>query len=142
LDFTFELGETAESKAFFDRNPDFYPAFEQLVVLIDKCFARQLPEPHYGAEYICFCLGESCREDLMEILFLASNGYGRAASKLLRGLYERAVALAYMVKDPTKTDRFANFAAIQEHKVLKDALKVMTEEAWDDQIGQNVRQQT
>lgn len=82
-------------------------------------------------DYIRFSLGESCREDFLEILFLAANGYGAAALKLLRGLYERAVALSYMVKEPTKTERFAHFAAIQEHNALKDGLKITTEEHWN-----------
>jgi len=59
------------------------------------------------------------------------NGYGSAALKLLRGLYERAIALAYMVKEPAKTERFAHFAAIQEHKALKDGLRLTTEEHWN-----------
>ena len=127
----FEFGETVEGEAFFDRHPNFYPAFEQLTALVNKCFARPLPEPYYGAEYILFSLGESCRADFFEMLFLAVNGHGQGASKLLRGLYERAVALAYMVKVPAKIERFKNYAAIQDYKALKDALKVMTEQQWD-----------
>jgi excisionase family DNA binding protein len=127
----FEFGETAEAEAFFDRHKNFYPAFERLIALVNTCFARPLPKPDYGPEYILFGLGESCREDFLEILFLAVNGHGCGASKLLRGLYERAVALAYMVKEPAKAKRFRDFAVIQEHKALKDALKVMTEQEWD-----------
>jgi hypothetical protein len=33
---TFEWGETAETDAFFDRHPNFYPAFERLVTLSNK----------------------------------------------------------------------------------------------------------
>jgi|SRR5579863_3291395 len=135
MDFVFEFGETEEAEAFFNRHPNFYPAFEQLTALVNKCFARPVLEPYYGPEYIRFSLGEACREDFIEILFLAANGYGDGASKLLRGLYEGAVALAYMVKEPAKTERFANFAVIQEHKALKDALKVTTEEQWDAVMG-------
>jgi len=131
MDFTFEFGETEEVTAFFDRHPNFYPAFERLRALINRCFARPVPKPYYGPDHVRFGLGESCREDFLEICFLAANGYGVGASKLLRGLYERAVALAYMVKYPAKTDRFIRFAAIQEHKALKDALKVTTEEQWN-----------
>jgi excisionase family DNA binding protein len=131
----FEFGETVEAEAFFDRHPNFYPAFERLIALVNKCFGRPLPKPDYGSEYVLFGLGESCREDFFEILFLAVNGHGFGASKLLRGLYERALALAYMVKEPAKTERFKSFAAIQEHKALKDALKVMKEEDWDAAMG-------
>jgi Family of unknown function (DUF5677) len=131
MDFTFEFGETAEAEEFFVRHPTFYPAFEQKCALINRCFGRTLPEPRYGVDYIRFSLGETCREDFFEIPFLAVNGYGSAAMKLLRGLYERAVALAYMVNEPAKTERFAHFAAIQEHKALKDGLRLTTEDHWN-----------
>jgi hypothetical protein len=117
----FEWGETPETDAFFDRHPNFYPAFERLVQLSNKCFARRLPTPYYGADYTLFSLGESCRQDYIEILFLAVHGYGTGASKLLRGLYERAVALAYMLQNRDKVERFCNFAAVQEYKAMKDA---------------------
>jgi excisionase family DNA binding protein len=131
----FEFGETAESEAFFDRHPDFLSALKRLMVLVNKSFGRPLPKPYYGPEYILFSLGESCREDFLDILFLAVNAHGCGASKILRGLYERAVALAYMVKEPAKIDRFARFAAVQEHKALNEALKITTEEAWDAAMG-------
>lgn len=132
---TFEWGETPETDAFFDRHAGFYSAFERLVQLSNKCFARHMPTPYYGPEYTLFSLGDSCRQDYMEILFLAVHGYGTGASKLLRGLYERAVALAYMLKDQDKITRFRNFAAVQEYKAMKDALKVTTEDQWIASMG-------
>jgi len=134
---TFEWGETQETDAFFDRHPGFYPAFERLVVLSNRCFARPLPTPYYGPEYTLFSLGQSCRQDYIEILFLAAHRYGTGASKLLRGLYERAVALAYMIRNRDKVERFCNFAAVQEQKAMKDALKVTTEEQWVAALGED-----
>jgi hypothetical protein len=134
---TFEWGETAETDAFFDRHPNFYPAFERLVTLSNKCFARPLPTPYYGPEYTLFSLGDACRQEYMEILFLAAHGYGTGTSKLLRGFYERAVALAYMLKNRDKVERFSNFAAVQEYKAMKDALKVTTEDQWNSAMGEH-----
>ena len=134
---TFEWGETPETDAFFDRHRKFYPAFERLVQLSNKCFARRLPTPYYGPDYTLFSLGESCRQDYMEILFLAVHGYGTGASKLLRGLYERAVALAYMLQNRDKVERFCNFAAVQEYKAMKDALKVTDEDQWIAAMGEH-----
>jgi hypothetical protein len=71
----------------------------------------------------------------MEVLFLAVNGYGIGASKLLRGLYERAVALAYIVKRPEKAERFVRFAAIQEHKAVNAARKITSQEEFDAVIS-------
>jgi hypothetical protein len=122
----FEFGGTEQSEAFFDRHSKFSPAFERLNALANKCFGRSF-HPNNRAEDICFDIGHACRADYLEILFLAANGFGTAASKLLRGLYERAVALAYIVKHPEKAERFVRFAAIQEYKALIAALKVVTE---------------
>ena len=134
---TFEWGETMETDAFFGRHPGFYPAFERLLHLSNKCFARPLPRPYYGPEYTLFSLGDACRQEYMEILFLGVHGYGTAASKLLRGFYERAVALAYMIKNRDRIERFCKFAAVQEHKGMKDALKVTTEQQWNAVMGEN-----
>ncbi len=126
----FEFGETSQSRAFFGRNPKFLPAFEQLMTTSNKCFGRQII-PRNRLEDVVFWLGHRCRQDFLEVAFLAVNGYGTAASKTLRGLYERAVVLAYMIDDPSKAERFVRFAAIQEHRALEAALKVVTEEEFD-----------
>jgi hypothetical protein len=70
--------------------------------------------PKNRTEDICFGLGHTCREDFLEILFLAANGYSNGALKLLRGLYERALTMSYIIKSPAKADRFMSFVAIQE----------------------------
>ena len=106
------------------------PAFERLMNLANKRFGRQ-PKVESQMQDICFSLGHTCREDYMEVLFLALNGYATGAQKLVRGLYERAVVLAYIIKRPEKAERFLRFAAIQEFKLLNAALQVRTEEEFD-----------
>jgi hypothetical protein len=75
--------------------------------------------------------GQTCWDDYLQIVFLAINGYGVGSSQFLRGLYERAVTLAYLIQFPAKTERFVKFAAIQEYKALKVALKINSEEELD-----------
>ena len=53
------------------------------------------------------------------------NGYGIAAQKLLRGLYERAVTLEYIRQNPEKAERFVRFGAIQEYKAVKTAVALV-----------------
>jgi len=130
----FEFGQTDQNKAFFDRHPKFYPAFERLMDLANKCFGRTSGAKDH-AQDICFSLGHTCRDDYTEILFLVVNGYGTGASKLLRGLYERAVTLAYIAKHPEKVDKFLHFAAIQEYRAMKSALKIVTEEQFNEAFG-------
>jgi hypothetical protein len=99
----FEFGDSQECDAFFKRNPKFYPAFERLMTLANKCFGRTF-HPKTRLEDVGFDLGHTCCADYGEILFLAVNGFGRAASKLLRGQFERAVGLAYIIKHPEKAE--------------------------------------
>ena len=131
---TFEFGDTSEANAFFDRHPDFVTAFECLTGVANRAFGRE-SIPRNRADDICFSLAHTCREDYLEIVFLAANGYGTGASKLTRGLYERAVALTYIANHPEKAERFVRFAAIQEHKAMKSALEVVTEDEFNGGFG-------
>jgi len=130
----FHFGATPESDAFFDRNPRFYPAFERLMTLANKTFGRE-HKPKNRTEQIGFSLGETCRVDFLEIVFLAVHGFGIGASKLLRGLYERAVALAYMIKHPEKAERFVRYGAIQEYKAMVAALELVSEKEFDEAMA-------
>jgi hypothetical protein len=130
----FEFGETQEAEHFFDRNPKFVPTFLRLMELANKYLSNR-PLPKNQTEDICFGLGHACRRDFLEVIFLAVNGYGSGASKIIRGLYERSVALAYMVQDPDKVDRFVRYAAVQEHRILDGALKVVNEADFDAIMG-------
>jgi Family of unknown function (DUF5677) len=126
----FEFGQTIQSEAFFERNPRFFQAFGRLVALSNECFGRVFQAKN-SAEDLYFNLGQTCRDEFLEVAFLATNGYGIGALKLLRGLYERAVVLAYVVKHPEKAQRFVNFAAIQEYKAIKVGLEIVPETELD-----------
>src|SRR6266545_3070098 len=126
----YEIGDTSESDAFSRRHPNFWPAFERLIELCNKCFGRAHAHKN-RVEHLSFELGQACRDDFVEIVFLSVHGHGTGATKLLRGLYERAVTLAYLIKNPDKAERFVRFAAIQEHRALDAALKVVSEDQFD-----------
>jgi hypothetical protein len=130
----FEFGETDESNAFFDRNPGFWPVFEKLTAVANKCFGREVRCKSH-LEDVVFSQGHTCRDEFLEIVFLAVNGYAGGASKILRGLYERGVTLAYIVENPDKANRFYRFSAIQAHRALKAALKLFSEEQFEKVVG-------
>lgn len=130
----FHFGATPETDAFFERNPRFAPAFERLMTLANKTFGRGQTFKN-RIEDIGFNLGETCRMDFLEIVFLAAHGFGIGASKLLRGLYERAVALAYMIKHPEKAERFVRYGAIQEYKTMVAALELVSEKEFDEAMA-------
>jgi len=126
----FEFPQTQASMEFFQRHPTFYDAFLRLFDLGTKFFGRTV-DCKSCADLIAFNLGMACREDLIEVSFMAVSDYGMASSKLLRGLYERAVTLAYIIKHPEKAERFVKYGAVQKHKMLNETLKLVTEAEYD-----------
>lgn len=70
-------------------------------------------------EKAVFYLGRLCVEDFFEIMLLASNGYGDAGMKLLRGMYEKAVTARYLQQYPNKTVDFFDFHWVNAHKLEK-----------------------
>lgn len=135
MEFVFEFGETAQSHAYLERFPNLPQAFERLVSLSNKVFGRPANFKS-RMEDVVFSLGHTCREDLLEVVFLAVNGYDSGAMKLVRGLYERALTVCYIAKNPDQAERFGRFAGIQEKKLLDAALKIVTEEVFDKQMGE------
>jgi hypothetical protein len=134
LQVTFEFGETESCREFLNGNPEFLEFFDAITKLGNKCLGPEM-KPANELEDIAFGMGNACRDDFLEVAFLAINGYGFAASKLLRGLYERAVALAYLTANPDKTARLVRFAAIQEHRAMEAALRVVAEEEFNKVMG-------
>lgn len=118
----FEFGQSDKAEAFFDRHPKFWEAFDRMMTVSNKCFGRRCDYTNQ-AEALMFSLGQTCREDFLEIVFLAVHGFSTGATKLLRGLYERAVTHAYIIQHPEKVMQFIRFGAIQEYRVMKGALE-------------------
>jgi hypothetical protein len=102
----------------------------RLVQLTNRTFGREW-RPSNRVEDLIFNLGETCRQDFLEVAFLAVNGHGIGAQKLLRGLYERAVTLEYIRQSPDKAERFVRYAGIQEYKASKVAVDLVGEDAFD-----------
>ncbi len=130
----FEIPDTTKSRVFMARNPQFPDALVKLFNTANKCFGRD-PRPKNHLEHICFWLGHTCRQDFLEVVFLAINGYGAGATKILRSLYERAVTIEYLVQNPNKVDRFLQFAAIQENRAMEAALKQIPQDQIDAEMG-------
>jgi hypothetical protein len=131
---TFEFGETEEANAFFDRNPSFVPFFEKLMATANKCFGRRVEFKNH-LEDVVFGQGHTCRDDYTEVVFLAVNGYANAAGKIFRGLYERAVTLAYIGDSIEKAKRFHRYSGIQAHRAMEAALKLFTQEEFEKVAG-------
>ena len=130
----FEFGDSQQCREFFQRNPTFWPSFERVMLLGNKAFGREWRASN-RMEDVVYNLGETCRRDFIEIAFLAANGHGVAAVKLLRGLYERAMTLEYIRRNPEKAERFVRYGVIQESKVIRAAIDAVGEDAVKDRLG-------
>jgi hypothetical protein len=115
---TFRFGIEREWRAFADAHGDFMKRFPSLLALIDQTFIRPV-ETCSRADSIVFFLGRLIVEDFMEVVLLCGNGYGVAALKILRGMYERVVTASYLSKNPTEVDDFLGYGHVQEWKLLK-----------------------
>ena len=69
----------------------------------------------------------------MEILLLCGNGYGVAALKVLRGMYERVVTSRYLHLHPEETESFLEFHWIQDHKLMQAIKETFGEDALEKQ---------
>jgi hypothetical protein len=111
------FGFQEEWEDFSDRNPVFLERFSNLQHAMDLVLfdLENLGEP---IDRVVAGLGQVCCEDFNEILICSGNGYGLAAQKLLRGLYERAVTLDYLHKNPLEVDDYLDFHLISRLKLM------------------------
>ncbi|NTU73646.1 hypothetical protein HGB07_05795, partial [Candidatus Roizmanbacteria bacterium] len=89
------IGFPQEWGAFFQRHPAWLDVHKNLHQVLEDLFIRvvKLESP---AENLIFFIGRLCVEDFNETFLLAGNGYGFGSHKILRGLYERVVTMAYL----------------------------------------------
>jgi hypothetical protein len=111
-------GMPEEWSDFEKRHSLFLERFPRLDSAFQTTFIREvtLSEP---IDKFVFQYGRLCLEDFFEIVLCCGNGYGMAAQKLLRTLYERAVTLAYLNDHPSELDSFIDFQKIQDYKVVR-----------------------
>jgi hypothetical protein len=122
----FESGGRESLQEFTARTPALLPAFQRLDALAETVFAQQSA---FGSpsEQICFALGHTCWEDFNAIFCLSFHGHENSAFQLVGGLYERALALAYIVAHPEKAERFLQFDLVRDNETMDAALKCITE---------------
>jgi hypothetical protein len=89
--------------------------FKRLAGSMEKTFDRNLDDL-VDRSMAVYSTGRLACEDFVEIAFLAEHGYGFAALKLLRGIYERAVVGRHIASDPGEAERFFNYSIIDMEK--------------------------
>src|SRR6266852_4726800 len=100
-------------------NVDFPTCFQKyaaLEELRDKVFQRGGVGDKL--DRLIFGLGLVCAEDFQQTLVLCGNGFGIGALQIVRGMYERLVTAAFLLKQPDKVDDFIDYHCVQERKSL------------------------
>jgi Family of unknown function (DUF5677) len=111
------FGFQEQWRTFQVRNEKFLSRFPNLKAAFDLAFVRSI-DTSEPIDRVVFILGRLCTEEFFEITLLAANGYGIAALKLLRDLYERAITMAYLSEHPDEVDLFLNHHVVAQHKLL------------------------
>jgi hypothetical protein len=103
------------SEQFVKEYPKFCEALSPLYATMIKLFVRE-GVPEAGADTLAFFLGVKCCEEFFEIVSLAASGYSVGPIRLLRSLFEDAVTLAYLAKNPDEVENFMDFHAIHVYR--------------------------
>jgi hypothetical protein len=118
-----KFGFPEEWQSFQNRHPELIEKLKPLFETLNKVFIREMKSEE-PADKVIFYLGRLAVEDLMEILLLCGNGYGIGGMKILRVLYERAVTLRYIAKNPKKAEDFLDYHHVHLGKLFNHARRI------------------
>jgi Family of unknown function (DUF5677) len=124
-DFTF-YGFPDECKKFEQRHPVWNEIMGNLVKAMNLAFTRV--EAMEGvADKLVYFFGRIVLEDFMEITLVCYHGYGVAASKLVRSMYEYAVTLRYLHEHPNEAETFMAYHLVQQDKLVSRMIETFGE---------------
>jgi len=124
----FSCGFPEEWRDFEQRHRLFLERFPNLVRALNTAFIRRATLSEHIDKFVFF-YGRLCCEDFFEIGLCCGNGYGAAALKLVRSLYERAVTLRYLHEHPDELEDFWDYHRVAAYKLMAPV---------DDTLGQGV----
>ena len=111
------IGNRKEWERFEKRHGEFLERFPALERACNAAFsgARRVSL----VDAVVFGLGRVCAEEFLEMLVLCGNGYGFAATRLKRSMYERAVTARYIHAHPDQAERFVRYSTVQKGKLAR-----------------------
>jgi hypothetical protein len=101
-----------------------------LVKALDIAFTRVQTTDSSGDGFV-YLYGRVISEDFTEITLISQHGYGVAASKLVRSMYEFTVTLEYLHKHPEEADTFLDYHLVQHDKLLSRIVEIFGENVID-----------
>jgi hypothetical protein len=112
------VGIPEEWENFRQRHTRFLERFHNLEAALNIAFTREIAESE-TIDRIVYFTGRLCAEEFNEIYLLCGNGYGVAALKLVRGMYERTVTARYLSTHPEEAPNFLDFHWVSQRKLMK-----------------------
>jgi hypothetical protein len=106
-----------ECRKFDDRHPLWQEIMTNLERALNIAFTR-VQVMDGSADKLVYFFGRVCLEDFMEILLVSYHGYGVAASKLVRSMYEHTVTLRYLHEHPAEVETFVDYYLVQNDKLI------------------------
>jgi hypothetical protein len=123
--FTF-YGFPDECRKFEERYPLWNEIMGNLVRAMNLAFTRVEVMKGPADKFVYF-FGRVILEDFMEITLVCYHGYGVAASKLVRSMYEFAVTLRYLHEHPDEAETFLAYHLIQQDKLTNRLVETFGE---------------
>jgi hypothetical protein len=123
--FTF-YGFPDECRKFDERHPLWNEMMGNLVRALDLAFTR-VEVMKASADKFVYFSGRVILEDFMEIALVCYHGYGVAASKLVRSMYEFTVTLRYLHEHPDESETFLHYHLIQQDKLTSRLIETFGE---------------
>jgi hypothetical protein len=118
---------------FRERNPRFEEVLPRLHDLRSHVFDREFSSSE-PIERFVMLYGRMCMEEFFEILLMCGNGYGIGAQKILRGYWEKAVTLEYLIAHPDEIDDFFDYHHITDYKLFNSVREIIGSDALPEPI--------
>jgi hypothetical protein len=131
-------GFPEECHKFDQRHPLWNETMANLVKALDIAFTRTQMMDNNADRFVYF-FGRVILEDFMEIALVSYHGYGIAASKLVRSMYEFTVTMHYLHEHPEEAETFLDYYAIQQEKLLSRIIEVFGPNILDEQTITKIR---
>jgi hypothetical protein len=130
-----KIGNPEEWRLFVEVHSELTEDLPALVALANKVFNRQFTGNNRD-DLLVYNLGMMCFEDFEDILYLAANGRGFGAQKILRAMYEHLVTATYIHKNPWEAKLFIEFEHIRNAKNIRALRAAAPDQVSDETLAE------
>jgi hypothetical protein len=116
----------------------YSPEIDRIRELMDVAFSRGATSSKAAEDKVVFPLLVACRGIVEEVLFAVKEGFGRAALRATRTMYECLVAARYINLHPESADDFLALFHFEWAKVFQDIPAEFRDPKFDSEISAHV----